>query len=58
MADGYGHIRDTADTLTLSTPAQKQCRVIVVGNEKGGAGKEGKPEVHPRAIKISDEKKM
>ncbi|NQY13924.1 MAG: tetraacyldisaccharide 4'-kinase [Henriciella sp.] len=39
MADGYGHLGDSADTLTLSTPAQKQCRVIVVGNEKGGAGK-------------------
>ena len=39
MADGYGHPPDTADTLTLSTPAQKQCRVVVVGNEKGGAGK-------------------
>ena len=39
MADGYQPPRDGADTLTLSTPAQKQCRVIVVGNEKGGAGK-------------------
>ena len=39
MADGYGHVGDTADPLTLSTPAQKQCRVLVVGNEKGGAGK-------------------
>ncbi|MEQ3747350.1 MAG: division plane positioning ATPase MipZ [Henriciella sp.] len=39
MADGYGHIGDTTQPLTLSTPAQKQCRVIVVGNEKGGAGK-------------------
>ncbi len=39
-ADGYDHVGDTAsDTLTLSTPAQHQCRVIVVGNEKGGAGK-------------------
>ena len=39
-ADGYGHIGDTTtEPLTLSTPAQKQCRVIVVGNEKGGAGK-------------------
>ena len=34
MADGYGHIGDTTEPLTLSTPAQKQCRVIVVGNEK------------------------
>jgi len=39
MADGYGHAGDDASTLTLSTPAQNQCRVIVVGNEKGGAGK-------------------
>ncbi len=39
-ADGFDHLGDTASsTLTLSTPAQKQCRVIVVGNEKGGAGK-------------------
>lgn len=38
-ADGYGHIGDTTEPLTLSTPAQNQCRVIVVGNEKGGAGK-------------------
>lgn len=38
-ADGYGHVGDTSTPLTLSTPAQKQCRVIVVGNEKGGAGK-------------------
>ena len=39
MPDGHGHIGDSADTLTLSIPAQKQCRVVVVGNEKGGAGK-------------------
>jgi len=38
-ADGYGHIGDSKTPLTLSTPAPKQCRVIVVGNEKGGAGK-------------------
>lgn len=38
-ADGYGHIGDSETPLTLSTPAPKQCRVIVVGNEKGGAGK-------------------
>ncbi|MEM6534128.1 MAG: division plane positioning ATPase MipZ [Pseudomonadota bacterium] len=39
-ADGYGHIGDdSTPTLTLSTPAPKTCRVIVVGNEKGGAGK-------------------
>ena len=39
MPNGHGHIGETADTLTLSIPAQKQCRVVVVGNEKGGAGK-------------------
>ena len=39
-ADGYGHVGDTiTEPLTLTTPAQNQCRVIVVGNEKGGAGK-------------------
>lgn len=39
MPDGHGHLGDTAEPVTLSIPAQKQCRVIVVGNEKGGAGK-------------------
>ena len=39
MPDGHGHLGDSADTITLSIPAQKQCRVLVVGNEKGGAGK-------------------
>jgi len=39
MADGYGHLGDNANPLTLTTPAQTQCRVLVVGNEKGGAGK-------------------
>ena len=39
MPDGHGHLGDSADTITLSIPAQNQCRVLVVGNEKGGAGK-------------------
>lgn len=39
MPDGHGNLGDTAEPVTLSTPAHKQCRVIVVGNEKGGAGK-------------------
>ena len=39
-ADGYGQIGDQGgEPLTLKTPAPKTCRVIVVGNEKGGAGK-------------------
>ncbi|MEO0550148.1 MAG: division plane positioning ATPase MipZ [Pseudomonadota bacterium] len=39
-ADGYGQVGDAqTEPLSLSTPAQNQCRVIVVGNEKGGAGK-------------------
>jgi chromosome partitioning protein len=40
MADGYGHPgTDTSAPLVLKDPPPKPCRVIVVGNEKGGAGK-------------------
>lgn len=39
-ADGQIPIPPKGETpLTLTTPAPKTCRVIVVGNEKGGAGK-------------------
>ena len=39
-ADGQIPISPADDEpLTLTTPAPKQCRVITVGNEKGGAGK-------------------
>lgn len=39
MADGYGPITDVQAPLTLEQKAPPECRVIVVGNEKGGAGK-------------------
>jgi chromosome partitioning protein len=40
MADGYGHPgADTSAPLVLKDALPKPCRVIVVGNEKGGAGK-------------------
>lgn len=39
-ADGYGAVETPGvEPLTLSVPAEKLGRVIVVGNEKGGAGK-------------------
>ena len=39
MADGYGPITTETTPLTLTQKAPAECRVIVVGNEKGGAGK-------------------
>lgn len=39
-ADGFGTVTtDRDDTVTLRQTPDRDCRVIVVGNEKGGAGK-------------------
>lgn len=39
-ADGFGTLdKDRTDALTLRQSSDRDCRVIVVGNEKGGAGK-------------------
>ncbi len=39
-ADGFGTLDAPPENpLTLRQPPQSECRVIVVGNEKGGAGK-------------------
>ncbi|MEM8616727.1 MAG: division plane positioning ATPase MipZ [Pseudomonadota bacterium] len=37
--DGYGRIDKAEEPLNLVTPVRAACRVLVVGNEKGGAGK-------------------
>lgn len=38
-ADGFGTVETPEAPLTLRQSAEGDCRVIVIGNEKGGAGK-------------------
>ncbi len=39
MADGYGPVSEEEPPLTLEQKLPRDARIIVVGNEKGGAGK-------------------